>query len=412
MTETGSHQGYRKASLIVLVLAPTFLDVGFLQVIISAWLPSIGFTAFQVSLLIAVQGALAIASSVPLGIVSDIYGRKLILFAGALAGALGLLTFGFTTDFGYLIAASAVLGVAEGSTVAVWNALLADLVVGESRNKIFSFSFAMISVASGVGLLLPGFFPFLVGPLGLSSYSIHRSTLLLLGLLSFLSPAGIALLLWRHKETLNPERKFSGFKNLGYLAKFGIVGGAIGFGAGFIIPIVGTWFYLRFAVGDAYSGPLLAVSSILIGLAAFASPRLAKRFGQLNAIMLTTGSSMVFMLSMAFIPEVNVAALFYIVRTGLMNMSGPLMDSFSMSMFPPEQRGLVSAVTNTTFRLPNSVSTLFGGLILGLGLLELPFIIASAFYILGLVAFFFFFVANSKYRDYAKRAKDASPKPS
>jgi len=409
MTETESHQGYRKASLIVIVLAPTFLDVGFLQVVISAWLPSIGYSAFQVGLLITVQGALAVASSVPLGIVSDIYGRKLILFAGSLAGAVGLLTFGFTTDFGYLVAASAVLGVAEGSTVAVWNALLADLVVGERRNKIFSLSYVMISVASGVGLLLPGFFPFLVGPLGLSSYSIHRSTLLLLGLLSFLSPAGIVALLWKHKETVNPERKFSGFKNLGFLAKFGVVGGAIGFGAGFIIPIVGTWFYLRFAVGDAYTGPLLAVSSILIGLAAFASPRLAKRFGQMNAIMLTTGSSMVFMLSMAFIPEVNTAALFYIVRTGLMNMSGPLMDSFSMSMFPAEQRGLVSAVTNTTFRLPNSVSTLFGGLVLGMGLLELPFIIASAFYILGLVAFFAFFVASSKYRDYAKQVNRASP---
>ncbi|HEV2225498.1 MAG TPA: MFS transporter, partial [Nitrososphaerales archaeon] len=149
--------------------------------------------------------------------------------------------------------------------------------------------------------------------------------------------------------------------------------------------------------------------SILIGLAAFASPRLANMFGQLNAIMLTTGSSMIFMLSMAFIPDVNIAALFYIVRTGLMNMSGPLMDSFSMSIFPPEQRGLVSAVTNTTFRLPNSVSTLFGGLILGWGLLELPFIIASAFYILGLVAFFAFFVRSSKYRNYAKQAQNPSP---
>jgi MFS family permease len=397
-----SRQGYRKASLIVLVLAPTFLDIGFLQVVITAWLPTIGFTAFQVGLLISVQGLFAVILAIPLGIVSDIYGRRLILISGSLAGALGLLTFGLTTDFGLLVAASAVLGIAEGATVAVWNALLADFTSGESRNKIFSLSYVMISVASGVGLLLPGFFPFIAGPLGLTSYAIHRSTLELLGLLSFLSPAGIVVLLWRHKETVNPERKFKGFKNLGFLARLGVVAGAIGFGAGFIIPLVGTWFLLRFSVGDAYSGPLLAVSSILIGLAAFGSPRLAKRFGQLNAIMLTTGSSMVFMLSMAFIPDVNVAALFYIIRTGLMNMSGPLMDSFSMSLFPPEQRGLVSAVSNTVFRLPNSVSSSFGGLILFMGLLELPFIIASAFYILGLVAFFFFFVVSSKYRDAAK----------
>jgi len=30
-------------------------------------------------------------------------------------------------------------------------------------------------------------------------------------------------------------------------------------------------------------------------------------------------------------------------------MAGPLMDSFSMSIFPAEQRGLVSALSNITF---------------------------------------------------------------
>jgi predicted MFS family arabinose efflux permease len=106
---------------------------------------------------------------------------------------------------------------------------------------------------------------------------------------------------------------------------------------------------------------------------------------------------MLFMLSMAFIPIFALAAGVYIVRSALMNMAGPLMDSFSMSIFPAEQRGLVSALSNITFRLPNSLSTYFGGLILGLGLLQLPFFIASAFYITGLTAFYIFFVATKRY---------------
>lgn len=337
-------------------------------------------------------------SSIPLGIISDIYGRKLILIAGSFAGSFGLMVYALSTSFIYLFVASLVLGFAEGATVSVWNALLADLTDSETRNKVFSLSYVMISVASGVGLILPGVFPFIETPLGLTAYTIHRSVLLLLGVLSFASPLGVTALLWRHRETHNPERKFSGLKNMGTLAKLGLVGGSIGFGAGFIIPIVGTWFLLRFNVGDAYSGPVLAISSIVIGLAAFGSPRLAKKYGQLNAIMLTMGSSMVFMLSMAFLPDVNLAAAFYIVRTGLMNMSGPLLDSFSMSIFPAEQRGLVSAATNTIFRLPNSVSTSFGGYLLGVGLLAFPFIIASALYVVGLAAFFAFFLASSKYK--------------
>ena len=393
----------RKAILLIVSLAPIFLDVGFLQVVISAWLPApeVGFTPFQVSVLITVQGVLAVLSAIPLGILSDVYGRKVIMLTATLAGSVGLLVYALTLDYAVLLVVSAVLGFAEGATVAVWNALLADLTESGNRNKVFSYSYVMISVASGVGLLLPGFFPALEGALGLSDFAIHRTMLLVLGLASFISPLGVAALLWRHKETHNPSRKFSGLKNLGLLTKLGIVGGAIGFGAGFIIPLVATWFLLRFNVGDSYSGPVLAISSILIGLAAFASPRLAKKYGQLNAIMLTTGSSMVFMLAMAFLPDVNVAAAFYIIRTGLMNMANPLLDSFSMSIFPPEQRGLVSAVSNTIFRLPNSVSTSLGGLLLGMGLLALPFIIASGLYIVGLVAFYFFFIATSAYKSTA-----------
>src|SRR6266705_268372 len=141
----------------------------------------------------------------------------------------------------------------------------------------------------------------------------------------------------------------------------------------------------------------LAFSNILIGFSAYASPRLATKFGQMRAIILTTGSSMLFMLSMAFIPIFALAAGVYIVRAALMNMAGPLMDSFSMSIFPAEQRGLVSALSNITFRLPNSLSTYFGGFILGLGLLQLPFFIASIFYITGLTAFYIFFVATKRY---------------
>src|SRR2546427_291048 len=251
--------------------------------------------------------------------------------------------------------------------------------------------------AQGIGLVLPGAFPALQSLTGLTNYALHRETLLILGLASFISPLMFYILLRNHRETHNPERRWSGLTNKGTLVKLGFVASTIGFGAGFIIPLVGAWFYFRFNVSDSYSGPILAFSNILIGFSAYASPRLATKFGQMRAIILVTGSSMLFMLSMAFIPIFALAAGVYIVRAALMNMAGPLMDSFSMSIFPAEQRGLVSALSNITFRLPNSLIIYFGGFILGLGLLQLPFFIASAFYITGLSAFYIFFVATKRY---------------
>ena len=383
--------------MLILSYVPAFLGLGFLQIVLGAWLVTVGFTAAQAGLLIAAQGISVVLTSIPLGIVSDVYGRKHLLVLGSVVGAVALLVFAVTSNFLYLLSASVALGFAEGASVTTWNALLADLTDNSNRNKVFSMSFIVINVTLGIGLVLPGAFPALQSLTGLTNYALHKETLLILGIAGFFSPLMFYVLLRNHRETHNPERKWSGLANKGTLAKLGFVASTIGFGAGFIIPLVGAWFYYRFNVSDSYSGPILAFSNILIGFSAYASPRLATKFGQMRAIILTTGSSMLFMLSMAFIPVFALAAGVYIVRSALMNMAGPLIDSFSMSIFPAEQRGLVSALSNITFRLPNSLSTYFGGFILGLGLLQLPFFIASAFYITGLAGFYIFFVATKRY---------------
>ena len=380
-----------RVSLLILSFAPLFLAVGFIQIVLGAWLVTVGFTAVQAGALISAQGVSTIVAAVPLGIVSDAYGRKYLLILGALAGAAALFGFSITTDFGYLLGLSAVLGIAEGASITTWNALLADMTDTSNRNKVFSLSFVMINVTTGVGLVVPGAYPALAILLGVTNYALHRETLSLLGLASFVTPIALYLLLRDHKETYKPGGRWGGLKNKATLLKLGFTGVTIGFGAGFIIPLVGAWFYYRFGVADDYSGPILALSNILIGFSSLAGPRLASRFGQMRAILLTTGSSMLFMLSMAFIPEFAFAAGVYVVRSALMNMAGPLIDSFSMSIFPAEQRGLVSALSNVMFRLPNSFGTYLGGFILGMGLLQLPFYIASVLYTVGLTGFYVFF---------------------
>lgn len=381
-----------KAYFLILALVPMFLAIGFLQIVIGAWLVTVGFTAVQAGTLISVQGGAAILSAIPLGIVSDAYGRKYILGLGAAAGAAALFAFSQTTDYAYLLVISTVLGLTEGASVTSWNALLADMTDTTNRNRVFSLSFVMINVTTGVGLVIPGVFPALQAAIGATNYALHRETLSLLGAASFVTPAALLLLLRSHRETYRPGGKWSGLKNTGTLLKLGVTWTTIGFGAGFVVPLIGAWFFYRFGVTDDLSGPILAFSGILTGLSAVASPWLATRFGQLRAILLTTGSSMVFMLSMAFVPTFGIAAGVYIVRTALMNMSGPLTDSFSMSIFPAEQRGLVSALSNMMFRLPNSFGTYFGGFVLGAGLLQTPFFIASVLYTVGLSGFYAFFV--------------------
>ncbi len=172
------------------------------------------------------------------------------------------------------------------------------------------------------------------------------------------------------------------------LLRFSLINGFIGLGAGFIIPLIPTWLFLKFGIPDTYSGPLLAVSNVAMGLAGFASAGLAKRYGSVRAAVMTQSLSTGFMVSLAFVPNPVLAGGLYVVRAALMNMSSPILDSYLMSIINPEDRGFASAVNSIIWRLPNSISTVAGGVILAAGLYDLPFLIAASFYAVSISSFY------------------------
>src|SRR5436309_2386136 len=101
-----------------------------------------------------------------------------------------------------------------------------------------------------------------------------------------------------------------------------------------------------------------------------------------------TGAATAFLFSLAFLIDPIAAAGFYIVRAALMNMSSPIMDSFLMGIVEPEQRGLASAVNSIIWRLPNSITTVFGGILMQEGHYDLPIFLATAFYAAFVAGFF------------------------
>jgi len=56
-----------------------------------------------------------------------------------------------------------------------------------------------------------------------------------------------------------------------------------------------------------------------------------------------------------------------------------------MSIISPEERGLASAINSIVWRLPNSITTIIGGILLENGQLTLPFMIAAGFYVVSIV---------------------------
>jgi predicted MFS family arabinose efflux permease len=94
------------------------------------------------------------------------------------------------------------------------------------------------------------------------------------------------------------------------------------------------------------------------------------------------------MFAIPFMPDGPTAAAVYLVRAALMNMGGPLVDTFMMGIVTKEERGVASAINMVIWRLPNSVTTIAGGILLASGQFVLPFIIAALFYVMAIALFF------------------------
>lgn len=383
----------RSVLLMIVVLAANSLAVNYLIIYISAYLPQLGVQAPTVGLLLGAEGFTMAVVAIPFGMLSDRKGRKHLLILGSLGPAPVFFAFALTMNTMVMVAAAALGGIFEGIYLATVNAIIADQTTLKNRDSAFTLSFIVGGAGGTLGTALPYFIPDVGSLLGMGSAAIHTDLLILFGFFSLFIPIALYAILRRVPEKIISSGIPWRGRSTGVLLKFSGINSLIGLGAGFIIPLIPTWLFLKFAIPDTYSGPILALASTTIGLGAIFSPRLASKIGSVKAVVLTQGLSLAFMLALAFEGDVLAASLIYVIRTMLMNMSSPLLDSYLMGIVVPEQRGFASSLNSVVWRIPNSVTTIAGGIILASGDFELPFLLAGAFYT---VAIFLFYTTFKK----------------
>src|SRR5207253_2995289 len=125
---------------------------------------------------------------------------------------------------------------------------------GRERGAAFALLFVLNNVFSGIGFALPLSFPFLQGRTGIDSHTIHVAALVITDSLGFVMPIALYLLLRNVHETIRTREARPKGMDWKPLLKFSGINGLIGLGAGFFIPLVPTWLFLKFGVADTWSG--------------------------------------------------------------------------------------------------------------------------------------------------------------
>jgi MFS family permease len=390
----GNYTGLPKeAKYIVYASIMTAVAYGMLFTDLSYFLTAVqGISAEFMGLVLTLMGISTFVASIFLGIASDVYGRKKLLIGGNVLASLIIVVFALTTNPVLLLLAAIFEGISEAAILASSSALLADKAENEKRTAVFSLygfaqsmAFALGSFAISAVVVFEHF--------GFTNRESHIILYISISILSLIS----TLIMLKVSESKRLKRSKVGFMDLlprkskDILLKYVLTGAIIAFGAGMVIPLMSLWFHLQYGISDAISAPILAVSSILIGLAILVAPLLAKRFGLIKAIVITQIASTIFMFATPLSPNFALAGLVYSLRALLMNMASPLSQSMIMGLVAEDERGAASGVSGALWRLPNALSTFIGAWLMGIGLLAEPFFIASAFYVVSILLFWVYF---------------------
>jgi len=375
-------RGTRK---LVLGAGPLSAGLGFYQVAVPVFLPLEGISFTNLGILLTTLGLTTVAFSIPFAILSDRYGRREIMLVGSILSAIAIMVPGFTANFPILESSAVVGGAGQAMYIGTWNAYLADTTTYDVRSETFSLSFMTFTIAGGIGAFLPAFFPLFRTNL----LNAHRFTFVAIGFASALT--ALTVQAWARKTRPESRMGILPRKSLGVIMKFSIANLLIGLGAGLIIPLIPGWFLLRFHVTDVFSGPLISSSNFIMGVTAVGAPRLARRVGLVNGIVMTQAMATVFLLAIPFCPTVSVAAVVYVTRAVLMNMASPLSDTFLMNMVAEDERATASSFNAVLWTLPNAGSSVVGGSLLNDGQLSLPFYLCGILYVTSIVLFYAIF---------------------
>jgi MFS family permease len=385
----GQFRGFNKdIKLFLFTNALASVVIGLSSIIQPLYLGALGYDSAEVGLLLGASGIMSVLVLFPAGVVADRYGRKKVLILSIVTYAVSFVFYAVFTEFFLLLLGSIVMGVSWGTYIGPSNAILTDKTTLDQRNYVFSLYSFLSASAIIIGSLLAGTTDLVTSSLRQTNLEAFRTMFWVAVAITF---ACIPALFFVRETPFKKHSKgtfsISSWRIIGILS---IVNGLIGFGAGVFIPLLPIYLSSKFLATKAEIGILFAVSNAAMAVANLLAPKLSERIGQVGAIALTQGMSVI---PLVLVPSSRIfyeAELLYVTRTGLMNMSSPILNAYTMSMVSRDERASVSGMTTMAWNGLNAVGTAASGVLMDV-YLDLPFHVGSFFYAFSTILFWAYF---------------------
>ena len=148
---------------LCLVVGVNQLGFGIIVPVVPLFASSFGVAQAAIGMAISVYGLGRLLFDLPMGSLTDRFGRRSIIIAGTLITAVGSLLCGVATDFGQLILFRFVGGIGAATVLTGAQVMLADISTRENRGRIMSIYQGAFLFAVGFGPTPGGFLADLLG---------------------------------------------------------------------------------------------------------------------------------------------------------------------------------------------------------------------------------------------------------
>ncbi|MFA7573445.1 MAG: MFS transporter [Lutispora sp.] len=346
---------------------------------------SLGFEEGFIGNVIALKTILIGLSAIPAGMLSDIIGRKNAVMLGVIISSLGYLGQSIFISQLSIYFFACLNGI--GSAVMYVNdaPFLTENCEEEKRINLFSINFIITQLAFIIGSYSAGRIPEFIGNQGIDSLRYTQIFFAFLALLSLIP-------LYKIKNEKKNEKSYrkGGFfsllkrKNVMMIIVYNML---IGFGAGLVVPFFNLFLHYKLNAGTGVVGTILAYSQLATIIGAFLVPYVSKKLGRVFTVQLCQILSIPFLITISIAGSVWLTTLVFFMRSALMNMAQPALQSLTMEIVGDEERSALSSLISLSNHITRGISASVAGFIMTNVSYELPYYITAALYIMAIFLF-------------------------
>ncbi len=353
------------------------LGVGMTGVLLAIYLSTIGWSVPRTGLLVTVGLAGCATATLFTSLLAGRAGRRRTLVTLGLLTVLGALALAATRRPTLLLAAAFLgmingLGRDRGPAYALEQAVLPETTTPERRTFALAWYGLTLDAGLALGSLLAGL-PFLLRTRwGWTSDSAYQAAWLLAAAFALGSAVLPATLSARVEVVSDASRSDQGLGGLlqriapesrRRIAKLAALTGMDSLGGGFLTSaLVSYWFFRRFGIGEEWLGPLFFSARVANAASHLVAAWLARHIGLLNTMVLTHIPSSLFLIAVAFAPNMAWATVLFLAREALVEMDVPTRQSYILAVVQPGERAFASGMTTLTRNVAYAAAPVGAGL--------------------------------------------------